>query len=273
MIAREGYSRALSDAQIERFINEGFVRIDDAFPRQLADQGRAILWRDLPCDPDDPASWTRPVVRLGMYGDIPFRQAANMPVLHAAFDQLVGRGRWRSRMDLGSFPVRFPSREDPGDTGWHIDVSFPGPASSWEEKHDFSDWRANVTSRGRALLMLFLFSDVGERDAPTRIKPGSHRDIARLLAPAGEAGLSNAMLGQRLETIERPEVPATGGAGTVYLCHPFLVHAAQTHGGATPRFLAQPPLHPATPLQIDRDDGVYSPVEIAIRRALQGGET
>ena len=260
---------ALSDAQIEQFIQDGFVRIDRAFPRELAEQGRAILWRDLPCDPDRPATWTRPVIRLGMYGDMPFQQAANTPTLHAAFDQSVGHGRWRSRMNLGSFPVRFPCHEDPDDTGWHIDVSFPGPNSSWEEKHDFSDWRANVTSRGRALLMLFLFSDVGERDAPTRIKKGSHRDIARLLAPAGEAGMSNAMLGRRLEAIERPEVLATGSAGTVYLCHPFLVHAAQPHRGAAPRFMAQPPLHPATPLQIDRADGDYSPVEIAIRRALQ----
>jgi hypothetical protein len=42
---------------------------------------------------------------------------------------------------------------------------------------------------------------------------------------------------------------------------------------AAPRFLAQPPLHPATPLRIDRADGDYSPVELAIRRTLQGAET
>jgi hypothetical protein len=190
--------------------------------------------------------------------------------MHAAFDQLVGAGRWRPRPDLGSFPVRFPSPDDPGDTGWHIDVSFPGPKSNWEEKHDFSDWRANVTSRGRALLMLFLFSDVGETDAPTRIKTGSHRDIARFLSAAGNAGMSNAMLAPHLAGIDRLEALATGRAGTVYLCHPLLVHAAQMHRGSTPRFMAQPPLHPAMPLQIDRVDSDYSPVELAIRRALQG---
>jgi hypothetical protein len=36
-----------------------------------------------------------------------------------------------------------------------------------------------------------------------------------------------------------PEALATGEAGTVYLCHPFLVYAAQRHEG-TPRFLANP---------------------------------
>lgn len=30
-------ARALSDAQIEQFIEQGFVRIDDAFPHELAD--------------------------------------------------------------------------------------------------------------------------------------------------------------------------------------------------------------------------------------------
>ena len=83
---------ALSDAQIEQFIQDGFVRIDRAFPRELAEQGRVILWRDLPCDPDDPATWTQPVIRLGYYNDEPFRQAVNSPLLHAAFDQQMERG-------------------------------------------------------------------------------------------------------------------------------------------------------------------------------------
>ena len=186
-------ARALSDAQIEQFIQDGFVRIDRAFPRELAEQGRAILWRDLPCDPDDPTTWTEPVIRLGYYGDEPFRKAVNTPLLHAAFDQLAGRRRWWPRADLGTFPVRFPSPHDPGDAGWHVDVSFPGEDQPVDST-DYSAWRVNVTSRGRALLMLFLFSDVGEVDAPTRIRPGSHLDMARLLEPAGEAGMSHLRL-------------------------------------------------------------------------------
>ena len=263
------HDRALSDAQIQRFIDEGFVRLDRAFPKALADEGRARLWRDLPCNPDDPATWTRPVIRLGYYGDEPFRRAVNTPILHAAFDQLVGRGRWYPRGDLGTFPVRFPSAEDPGDAGWHIDVSFPPETGDPNQQQDFSSWRANIVSRGRALLMLFLFSDVGEADAPTRIKVGSHRDIARLLEPAGEAGASHWSAEELKPALDRREALATGEAGTVYLCHPFLLHAAQMHRGAAPRFMAQPPLHPSQPFSLERDDGLYSPVEIAIRMSLQ----
>jgi Phytanoyl-CoA dioxygenase (PhyH) len=257
----------MRDVQIEQFICDGFVKIEDAFPRRLADEGRAILWRDTGCDPNDPKTWTKPVIRLGLYGQEPFAKAINTPLLHTWFDRLVGQGRWQPRPNLGTFPVRFPSAEDPGDTSWHIDTSFGLPTT---DPNDFLDWRANVTSKGRALLMLFLFSDVGPNDAPTRIRAGSHHDIARTLKPAGDDGLSLKELAANgfAESAMRREVLATGDAGTVYLCHPFLVHAAQPHRGTQPRFIAQPPLLPAEPFKLERPDGDYSPVEQAIRVAL-----
>ena len=257
----------MTDDDVEHFIREGFVRINTAFPRRLADEGRAILWRDTGCDPDDRATWIKPVIRLGLYGPEVFERAANTPILQDGFDALVGKGRWLPRNNLGTFPVRFPSPDDPGDTGWHIDTSFALPTTN---PNDFLDWRANVHSKGRSLLMLFLFSDVSEDDAPTRIRAGSHVDIARRLAPAGDDGLSLRELAENgfAESAHRPEVLATGEAGTVYLCHPFLVHAAQPHRGTRPRFLAQPPLLPRAPLRLKRDDGAYSPVEQAIRNAL-----
>lgn len=249
----------LTDTQLQRFIEDGFVKLEGAFPRELADTARDLLWRDTGASPDDPSTWTRPVVRLGEYTQEPFRQAANTPRLRAAFDQLVGPGRWHPRMSLGSFPVRFPSAENPGDDGWHVDASFPPEGGTGS----FFEWRVNIASRGRVLLMLFLFSDVGEDDAPTRIRAGSHLDVARLLAPEGERGLSFMELASRLDaTASRPQALATGEAGTVYLCHPFLVHAAQPHRGTRPRFMAQPPLFPAS-AQEER-----FPVMAAIRRAL-----
>jgi hypothetical protein len=262
-------ARVLSDDEIAGFIRDGFVKIEAAFARELADWGRSILWEDTGCSEMDPATWMKPVIRLGMYGQEPFARAANTPVLYNAFDQLVGRRRWLPRMNLGTFPIRFPSPDDPGDAGWHVDTSFPPEGV---DSGDFLNWRVNVTSKGRALLMLFLFSDVSDNDAPTRIRIGSHLDIARMLGPAGESGLSLRELAGNgfAETDSRQEALATGEAGTVYLCHPFLVHAAQPHRGSRPRFLAQPPLLPAEPFCLDRRGGAYSPVEQAIRIALHG---
>ena len=254
--------RELTAADIAAFIEHGFVRIDEAFPREIAAEAREILWRDTGCRPDDPSTWTKPVVRLGFYAQPPFVVAANTPVLRRACDQLVGPGRWLPRGNLGTFPIRFPSTEDPGDAGWHVDASFG------TENPDFLSWRVNIASKGRALLMLFLFSDVGPEDAPTRIRVGSHLEMARILGPAGEEGRSLGELAANgfAETAHCPEVLATGPAGTVYLCHPFLVHAAQPHRGREPRFMAQPALLPASGRL--EGDGDCSPVERAIRGAL-----
>jgi hypothetical protein len=116
--------------------------------------------------------------------------------------------------------------------------------------------------------MLFLYSDVSERDAPTRIRAGSHMDVARVLKPAGDEGLSFMELAGALGTMpERKEVMATGAAGTVYLCHPFLVHAAQPRHGTAPRFLAQPPLGLKGELDLEAADA--APVAHAIQLALE----
>ncbi|MDH6120644.1 phytanoyl-CoA dioxygenase family protein [Kitasatospora sp. GAS204B] len=257
----------LTDDQIERFVTEGFVHLPEAFPRELADECRAFLWRETGLDPEDPATWTQPVVRLDGYGDAPFRQAAGTPRLHAAFDQLVGPGRWLPRTGLGTFPIRFPHPQDPGDAGWHVDGSYtpPGEQGYW----------LNLRSRDRALLMLFLFSDVDADSAPTRIKVGSHLDVPPFLEPHGERGvnlfeLCGAMdeVG-KLDSPDRPQALATGRAGDVYLCHPFLIHGAQSHHGTVPRFLAQPPLLSTAPLDLDRADGAHSPVERAVRLGLR----
>ncbi len=258
--------RGLTDAQRDQFLHEGFVKLGNAFSPEIAADARAILWRETGCDPHDPTTWTRPVIRLGNLAQEPFRKAANTPTLHAAFDDLVGVGRWIRRDSLGGFPIRFPHSDDPGDTGWHVDASFapPHPVDS------YLHWRINLRSKGRALLMLFLFSDVGDNDAPTRIRCGSHLLVPRLLAPAGEDGMSTMELGAAAARVTNgmPEALATGTAGTVYLCHPFLVHAAQPHHGETPRFMAQPPLSPKVPFELERRDGNYSLVEKAIRLGL-----
>ncbi|WP_327067279.1 phytanoyl-CoA dioxygenase family protein [Kitasatospora sp. NBC_01250] len=256
----------LSDEQVERFVTDGYVHLPEAFPRELADECRAFLWRETGLDPADPAGWTEPVVRLGGYGGELFTRAATTPRLHGAFDQLVGAGRWVPRTGLGTFPIRFPHPGEAGDTGWHLDGSF---TPEGEQGH----W-LNLRSRGRALLMLFLFSDTGADDAPTRIKVGSHLDVPPFLEPLGERGTDLFSLcttmqeAGRLDAPDRPLALATGRAGDVYLCHPFLIHAAQDHHGTTPRFLAQPPLLPTGLLDLERPDGDCSPVERAVRLGL-----
>jgi hypothetical protein len=254
----------LSEKQIHSFINDGFVKIDQAFPTNIADECRAILWEQTSCNPNNPDTWTAPVIRIGELGLAPFQQAANTALLHTAFNQLAGKDNWLPSTTIGSFPIRFPSAIPATDTGWHVDASFPG-----EDATDYFKWRINVHSRGRALLMLFLFSDVSEQDAPTLIKVGSHADVARLLAPEGDHGLSFMELAEKLDILPaRKTITATGKAGTVYLCHPFIVHAAQDHHGKMPKFMAQPPLLTKHDFDISTQNKNYCPVEMAIVNAL-----
>lgn len=256
----------LTDAEVENFIATGFVRVAGAFSESTAAEARKILWAATGCDPHDTETWTQPVIRLPGFADPPFARAARSPLLTEACDQLVGPGRWVPRQGLGTFPIRFPSAQPPGDDGWHIDASFPG-----DDPADFLRWRINVRSTGRGLLMLFLFSDVGPDDAPTRIRVGSHLRMAKVLEPYGAAGVAMIdLVPDFAATADLPEVAATGRAGDIYLCHPFLVHAAQPHRGRHPKFMAQPPLELRTELELDRPDGKYLPVEAAIRRGLAG---
>ncbi len=250
---------SLTLGQVQCFIDDGFVKIDHAFSADLARQCREELWAEIGLSPDEPENWTEAVVRVASKSSPPFIEAANTPKLHRAYDQLVGEDRWLAPKGLGTFPIRFPSVIAPGDDGWHVDMSLG-------ESPDFVEWRANVRSSGRSLLMLFLFSDVGPEDAPTRLRKGSHAIIARELLPYGEVGATLRQLSANgYASTEGCDVAwATGAAGTVYLCHPFLVHAAQPHRGKQPRFMAQPPLLPNG----EFDPALPpSPVQTAIRRA------
>ncbi|WP_114391290.1 phytanoyl-CoA dioxygenase family protein [Notoacmeibacter marinus] len=250
----------LTSGRVQSFIDNGFIKIENAFSAELAKQGQDALWAEIGSPPNKPESWSRPVVRIGFMASRAFVEAANTPQLHEAYDRLVGEGRWIAPNGLGTFPIRFPSSESPGDDGWHVDMSFG------TDNPDFMEWRINVKSSGRALLMLFLFSDVGPDDAPTRIRKGSHATIARDLLRYGEAGATLRQLSaDGYASTEGCDVAlATGAAGTVYLCHPFIVHAAQSHRGDKPRFMAQPPLLPKTEFD---PEAPPSPVQIAIRQA------
>jgi hypothetical protein len=222
----------LNPEQIEHFVDRGYVRLEAAFSPELAARCRALLWEQMaPLAPDDPAMWDRPVVRLPSQLAPPFREAVTSPRWLTAIAELAGPKALAHPHLAGTVAVRFPVAGDSGDDGWHIDTSIERDGVWW----------ANHRSDERALLMLVLFSDVGPDDAPTRVRAGSHHDIARALAWFGEGGLAPDGLGPFVgATSDRPVELATGQAGDVVLCHPFLVHAAQAHHGTEPRFLAQP---------------------------------
>jgi len=263
----------LTGKEVDEFIEYGFVHLRGVVPLEVVAEGQRIVWSDLGKSPDDPSTWTEPMATVFPSDLRPFGAAFDNPRLHGVFDQLVGAGRWQPREHLGVFIVRFPQSAPPNDTRWHVDESVP--PEGYGRGLDFSQWRVNLLSGDRALLMLCLFSDIGADDGPTRIRVGSHLDVPSLLHPAGDAGISFSMATVLAEQVSatRAVTFATGGAGDVYLFHPFLVHGAQPVRGNRPRLMSRAPLISNEPVVLDKPAAADSPVEAAIRRGLAGRST
>ena len=251
-------------ALTDEFCANGFVAIRGAVAPDVVRECVTRIEDELRArgvDPRDRKTWTKPVVRFPCPEGPAFAAAGTSPALCSIYDALVCPDRWIRRQGVGgTIPVRFPSRQNPGDAGWHIDGSYDVGGQYW----------VNVHSRGRGLLALFLFTDVGERDAPTEILVGSHLDVPRVLAPYGDRGVFFGEVARALprSTYRRPRAYATGRAGDVYVCHPFIVHRATwPDGGFSPRMLAQPAVALHQPFAL-RDDVDVCAVERAILHGL-----
>jgi Phytanoyl-CoA dioxygenase (PhyH) len=247
---------------VDSFIRDGFVAVRQAVDASTAAACRELIWQSMAergLHRSDPASWP-PLVRIDDLDAGPFTAAGLSPTLAAAYDELIGPGRWSSPVGVGrAVMVRFPSQDRAG-AGYHVEASYPGPGGR--------GWRANVRSRARGLLALFLLTDVGPDDAPTRLVCGSHLTVARFLAPYGEEGADTDEADLwHPSSLSRPVAHATGKAGDVFLCHPFIVHTATwPHRGIGPRMIAQPAVNAPAGFTLDGTDS--SPIAQAITSAL-----
>jgi hypothetical protein len=222
---------------LDAFMSDGYAKVEQAAPRSVADAARTVLWRQLGLSPDDPDRWSAPVRWASdLTGEGPFGELVRSPALAAALDRICGTGGWSPRGSLGNIAVRFPVSPPDDDRGWHIDANTPQPDGSWA-----------ITGRPHTVLLLTLLSDVGVADAPTRIRAGSHHDVARALGPDP---VDMAEMGRLVDdaSARRAVVHATGEPGDMYIVHPFTVHAADEHRGRTPRFMAQSPVMLTSPL-------------------------
>ncbi|MEQ4210244.1 phytanoyl-CoA dioxygenase family protein [Actinopolymorpha sp. B9G3] len=258
----------LTDAQLVAFRRDGFVAVRRAVPTAVVERCVDVIWQRLAergVRRNEPATWTEPLVRIDCPEDDggggPFAEAGTASALWEAYDQLLRPGTWWKRKGVGgTVPVRFPGEADPGEAGWHIDGSYSVNGTG----------RVNLRSRDRGLLALFLFTDVGPDDAPTRIRVGSHTDAIPFLADAGDDGIDFDLTVTDIAhaSRDRPVAYATGAAGDVYLCHPFLVHAATwLHRGTTPRIIAQPGVLIIEPFPLTNRTDAH-PVEATILDAL-----
>jgi hypothetical protein len=187
----------------------------------------------------------------------PFDEIMNSR-LASALDEVVGVGRWLEPPGYGWWSLLLPGREPSG--GWHVDGG------------DLKT-RGHLTDHHHALVTLFLFSDAGPGGGGTAMVRGSHLTVARTLAETGEAGISwgdlkNKLPESTLNPAESAIANLIGEAGDVALVHPFLIHGFGANTGKRIRFACNPLVQLRQPPNLNRLDGAYSPVEIAIRNAI-----
>jgi hypothetical protein len=246
-------------------VRDGYVAMRGAVDSGTMAACRELIWDAIErrgVSRADPATWPPLVEGMDDLSAGPFMAAYLAPALTAAYDELIGPGRWQPWTDMGeSVVVRFPAEDERANAGYRIEGSYAAPPGRPGR------WWVNVRSRARRLLALFLFTDVGRDDAPTRLLCGSYLAVPQFLAPYGEAGTDADAEFWRPSTLCRMASHATGTAGDVFLCHPFIVHTATwPHRGAGPRMIAQPAVNAPAGFALDGSDP--SPVARAIVTGL-----
>jgi hypothetical protein len=256
---------SLSSAQIEQFIEDGFVRLDAVLPTARVDAVSRRVWSRIAADPHEPRSWPAGATKLGDLTDGPEAGLLNANELSALYDQLVGTGRWRPFKATPDVRIAFPEDGDRGD--WHVDVNDGEGA----DPLDPFSWRVSLASQDFGLLVSTILSDIPEGAEATVLRLGSHRALAAGLADCGPDGIAlrDLMRGGFPESEQAPQTTVWGPAGTVFLCHPFMVHAACPNRGSAPRIWSVGVLETVRPWAFGgARPSQTPPVEEAVWRAL-----
>jgi hypothetical protein len=250
----------LSPAQISDFIENGFLKIESGFPAEVAHEWAGTAFDRLGIDADDKSTWN--VDRVHMPGSRSVGVAEFAPKVWAAAcelcggeDRVVSPWKWGNGfiVNLGersSEPWQAASAECPG---WHKDGDF---------------FLHFLDSPEQGLLTLVLWTDVVHQGGPTYLAADSVGVIARYMANHPEGVEPNGFdFKARIRECER-FTEATGKAGDVYLIHPYAMHAVSQNILRVARIITNPPITLREPMQFDRPDGAYSPVERAVLAGL-----
>jgi len=282
----------LTAAQVEQFMEEGYTKLEEAFPREQALKAQDFLWERLAergVKKEDPTTWQEPMVRINVTYTEEVFQACSTPRLTAAIEDLIGHGRYadiENQPGWGWWPVNFSlGSEQP----WTV------PTSGWH--WDGSHFKHFVDSPDQGLLLLCLFSEIQPHGGGTVVAAGSHKIVARFLVEHPGLSLREAVdlcnqnhpwLGALTGTASSPDnrlayfmenpsrdgdavlraVETTGSPGDVFLCHPFLYHCSSQNHTGIPRFMCNRTTPLTERIQIQRSDNAYSPLEVSVQRAL-----
>lgn len=249
----------LTAEQREQFVAEGYLVIKGAFPREQSLNWVRDECKEAGYDVDDPTTWQKDYVRIDLQHREPLGSYAPA-AWDAATALMGGRDRVKYEPSLHVFAVNFkqgadrpfepPSAHSPG---WHKD--------GWHFRH-FLD------SPEQGLLGIPLFTDVLPSGGATFIAADSVPVVARYLAAHPEGVLPNGFDIQALMSECSDFREVTGEAGDFYLLHPFMLHAVSQNVLQRPRAISNVLYELNAPMQLNRLDDDYSPIEAAVLHGL-----
>jgi len=287
--------KVLTEEQVEQFIERGWVLLKEAFPRDCALAAQDVVWSHVEKRgvlKDDRTTWTEEKIQLNEAYRTPEFDLCNTEKLADAIEDLVGVGRWTSRgqsVTWGWWPVNFSIG---------VDAPWDVPKSGWH--YDGIHFKHRIDSPDQGLLLLCMFSEIGQYGGGTLVAEGSHNVVANILAEQskglelGEAirlakqhpwlaeltGATETSDENRVERFmntpyEDPAgfslrvVETVASPGDVILCHPFLFHTPSQNHSGTPRFMCNRTTPLVSSMNLERDNpNEYSPLERSVRKAI-----
>mgnify|MGYP006284309107 CR=1 FL=1 len=254
----------LSHEQIEQFARDGYARVERAFDPGEAARIVDRLLELTEVDPHDRSTWTK----ANLFVEHTRLHDRVMPELYtlrtqAAFDQLLGAGRWEPLQYPGTLLGRLPGFDQP-------------PWDQISYGHiDGTHFHHHVSSREQGLIGLFIYTDMVPEGGGTWVRVGSHHRTARILADAEPAGLSAGEIckAARQASMDLPVVELIGNAGDLLLMHPFVFHDSSKNLSDRIRVVSNIAIALHEPMCFDRaDKAELSVVERVIRDSIAAGD-
>ena len=252
----------LSPAQIDHFIERGYVTVPGCFSPELAREKTDFAFKRLGYDRNDPKTWekSRFHMALGEQADL----ETYAPKAFAAAVDLVGGVERVARPAMiysEAFIVNF---NEGADRPWEP------PSAKSPGWHKDGNWFLHfLDSPEQGLLMIFIYSDIKPKGGGTFGALDSVGVLARFLAKHPE-GVDPSDFGFKDLAAECHDfIEWTGNAGDVVLMHPYMLHTVSQNHSGVPRFITNPALSLAEPMNLNRaDPDEFSPLECGVLRGL-----
>jgi hypothetical protein len=265
----------LSDAQVDSFVERGYLELPDAVPPALCARWVAAACSVHGVDLADPSTWGdssdswRPQKFLDLRQELSAPMVDVAPALAGAICQLCGGAdrvvQWPDPLSSLRLDAAFVVNYDQAaDSPW-VEPHPADETSAWHADGDFVHF---LDSPEAGLFFIVLWGDVELQAGPTYFSPDSVAPLLHTLL-SHPTGLSAKQLNSAEHNPKascREVVPCIGRAGTAFLMMPNILHTSSPNVKRQPRFMRNDQVQLVRPFAFDPTN--LSPVETCTLKHL-----